>query len=633
MSLVGFRMAISLTPREGGAEVVYSDNETEVDLLGFEDQVDDLCDVVTDAQMLPVTVGVLGDWGSGKTSLMKMAERRLRADGVIVVPFSPWRIESYDDVKSALLDTVIEEVAGGVAAAGDESIAAKALASVNRLRKRVRWLRVAGLAAKHVITLTAPSLDELDGLLNDDTPVAGAPGTERLARDFHDEFCGLVEDLEQQVVVLIDDLDRCLPEQVLDVLHAIRLFLAVPGTAFVLAADERVVRDAVRIRYPQATAGETDLPQEYLEKILQVPLRIPPLGSAEVESYLNLLVAQQHLAAADFELLQSKAADLRVTGVGTVSMNLGIAREYVSAGLPAGAEADFELISRIAKLLATGLKGNPRQVKRFLNGLELRRRAVRRRQLEDSIDDAVLAKLAVLEYAQLRRFRTLHEWQAAADGRPPQLAFAESILRGDDAGAGPLSAKDTSTATKPDPAVSEWTEGPWLRQWLAIDPPLTGVDLGPYFVLARDALHGTAIQARRLPQRLQGLLDRLASSSREQRDAAVTTATALDSGDLGVLVDAAIERLPLEAESMDLGLALVTLAEQQPRHVGSVLKAVAELPYGAVALGAPLQIVNRLRAVAPDDVARLLNGWEVQDAEPRLSRSAGQARRMMAGGN
>jgi predicted KAP-like P-loop ATPase len=66
--------------------------------------------------------------------------------------------------------------------------------------------------------------------------------------------------------VLVDELDRCHQEQVLDTLQAIRLFLSLPGTAFVLATDERVVRDAVRIRYAQAAmASETELPQEYLE--------------------------------------------------------------------------------------------------------------------------------------------------------------------------------------------------------------------------------------------------------------------------------------------------------------------------------------------------------------------------------
>ena len=52
---------------------MYSDNETDVDLLGFEDQVHNLVRLVTDPAVLPVTAGVLADWGAGKSSLLKMA--------------------------------------------------------------------------------------------------------------------------------------------------------------------------------------------------------------------------------------------------------------------------------------------------------------------------------------------------------------------------------------------------------------------------------------------------------------------------------------------------------------------------------------------------------------------------------
>src|SRR5665647_2672601 len=336
--------------------MMYSDNETSEDLLGFEDQVEDLLAIVTETSMLPVTIGVLGDWGCGKSSLLKMAKVRLLRAGALVVEFSPWRIETYDDAKTAMLTAVVDSIADQLPA-GDESPKgvshrARALEAIDKLRKRVRWMRVVGLAAKHVVTLTAPSLDDLDGLLREDKdePVAT---TESVSRDFRAEFEELVRAADfPVVVVLVDDLDRCMPEQVLDVLQAIRLFLAVEGTAFVLATDERVVRDAVRLRYPQAAStSETDLPREYLEKIVQVPLRIPPLGAAETESYLNLLVAQRFLTDDQTSLCRAKAGQIRAQGALAVSMNLGLAREAAGA-LPAEAEREFELMGRIARLLA-----------------------------------------------------------------------------------------------------------------------------------------------------------------------------------------------------------------------------------------------------------------------------------------
>jgi len=87
---------------------MWSDNETTIDLLGFDYLVDSLEIILTQPYLLPVTVGVLGDWGSGKSSLVYMAEERLKASGeYITVLFSPWQYQGYEDVKSALMGAVL----------------------------------------------------------------------------------------------------------------------------------------------------------------------------------------------------------------------------------------------------------------------------------------------------------------------------------------------------------------------------------------------------------------------------------------------------------------------------------------------------------------------------------------------
>ena len=90
---------------------MYSDNETSEDLLGFEDQVEDLLAIVTDTSMLPVTIGVLGDWGCGKSSLLKMAKVRLLHAGALVHEFSPWLTETSDDAKTARPTAVVYRTA------------------------------------------------------------------------------------------------------------------------------------------------------------------------------------------------------------------------------------------------------------------------------------------------------------------------------------------------------------------------------------------------------------------------------------------------------------------------------------------------------------------------------------------
>ena len=97
----------------------------------------------------------------------------------------------------------------------------------------------------------------------------------------------------KQLIVLIDDLDRCLPDTAIETLEAIRLFVFTARTAFVVAADEAMIEYAVRKHFPDLpdSTGPRDYARNYLEKLIQVPFRIPALGEAETRIYVTLLLA------------------------------------------------------------------------------------------------------------------------------------------------------------------------------------------------------------------------------------------------------------------------------------------------------------------------------------------------------
>src|SRR5205814_6420369 len=112
------------------------------------------------------------------------------------------------------------------------------------------------VAAKASLTLQLPSVDDLTKLIN----TGGSDGEEARGLDeFRAEFKKLMgsKQLEhvKRVVVLVDDLDRCLYETVVGTLETIRLFLAVPRMSFVIAADDKKVADALRARFPAAPNG------------------------------------------------------------------------------------------------------------------------------------------------------------------------------------------------------------------------------------------------------------------------------------------------------------------------------------------------------------------------------------------
>jgi predicted KAP-like P-loop ATPase len=241
---------------------MWSDNESDLDLLGYSHLIKAITSVIADESLLPATIGVFGDWGSGKSSLMKMVELDLRENkDVLVLSFNGWLFEGYEDAKTALMGTILDELAGR------RTLTDKATALLGKLLKRINWLRLLGLAAKGGVALATGGLaaHSLAGgaaaaatafdpeaaakLLNEDA----AQDLRRGIREFRADFEKLLAELDiKALVVMIDDLDRCMPDTIIETLEAIKLFLFVPRSAFVIGADERLVKYAV----PRTSARE-----------------------------------------------------------------------------------------------------------------------------------------------------------------------------------------------------------------------------------------------------------------------------------------------------------------------------------------------------------------------------------------
>ena len=90
---------------------MWSDNEAELDLLGFQHLTGAVCSIIRNDSLLPATIGVFGDWGSGKSSLLQMVRTDLIGDkDTLVLSFNGWLFEGYEDAKSALMGTIIDEI-------------------------------------------------------------------------------------------------------------------------------------------------------------------------------------------------------------------------------------------------------------------------------------------------------------------------------------------------------------------------------------------------------------------------------------------------------------------------------------------------------------------------------------------
>ncbi|MGH8192992.1 MAG: KAP family P-loop NTPase fold protein [Woeseiaceae bacterium] len=128
---------------------MWSDNETDFDLLDVRHLVAAVTTTVTDQRLLPATLGVYGAWGSGKSSVILMARAELQRDeSILCVTFNGWQFEGYEDAKAALMGSVLDAILVR------QSLAPKALELGKKLLKRVDWFRLLGWAGKSVITLT-----------------------------------------------------------------------------------------------------------------------------------------------------------------------------------------------------------------------------------------------------------------------------------------------------------------------------------------------------------------------------------------------------------------------------------------------------------------------------------------------
>jgi len=472
---------------------LWPDNPTADDLLGFADIVDPVEDALMRERLDPVALGVFGDWGSGKSTILEILRARLRGRRKVVVVYTrPWEYDPNIDPKATLIAEVLSAVRAEVAK--DEGRMTQLADRFKGLVSRVQWSKAVTLVANSAVTLSIPKVSDIVGLF-------GEPGDDGLSdptlQGFRNEFDELMGELEEidRVVVLVDDLDRCLPDTVVAALEAIKLFLAVRKMGFVIAADRRLVTLAIATRYGQSAQGAV-MAREYLEKIVQIPISVPALGLADTEAYLAMMLLERHLDPSAMRTLSEHCDTRRRAGEARTL-------EDLPEGLvPSGAAGELQLAGVLAPVLFRRMAGNPRRLKRFLNAYWLRSSIAARRTA--ALQPAALAKLLVLEELEPDAFSQLLAW--LGDGElPKKLAELEDPKRGDEGVA----------------VIQEWAQTP---------PALAGEDLGPYLRLAA-SLRSLAAPGSGLRIELRDLLQELRADAQTTRKSARKRMMALGAED------------------------------------------------------------------------------------------------------
>lgn len=532
---------------------MWADNETEIDFLNFTSVADTVAEIVVQADNRPVSIGVSGAWGVGKSSMIKLIRRSLAkrdADPAryLFVEFNAWLYQGYDDVRAALLEIIANAL---------KIEAEKRKTGVDKateLLSRVDWLRVGrltvGTAASLALGLpptglfgemfryakelaagkpdehTLESLDTAVGKTIDESKQIIRPKPESSPpKEIHairECFEQTLQALNVTLVVLIDDLDRCLPETTISTLEAIRLFLFLKNTAFVIAADNEMIKHAVRKHFDGVDDKHVT---NYFDKLIQVPIRVPPLGTQEVRAYMMLLFVEASLLSNELKdrirtnVCSQLAASWQGKRVDRAFM------QTLQIGYPGELISRFDAADRLAPIMTTAsqIEGNPRLIKRFLNALSIRVSVANAHGI--TVDEAVLAKLLLFErcgnpdlYALIAKAVTQSE-----HGKPRILDPFEA------------SAKNGGNFTLP----KEWDD-PFIREWLTIPPLLADLDLRGALYVSRDHV-ALITPADRLSSEAADLLTALLDHPEMAASLSTRIAT-LQRQELTVILDRLLER-------------------------------------------------------------------------------------------
>ena len=635
--------------------MIVADNETPVDLLYYEAVARTVVRLVSEKSDEPLSVGIHGDWGAGKSSVLMMVQEAFADDDrVLCARFNGWLFQGFEDAKAVLIETIVEELRRK--RSGSQKVAEQA----KRVLKRVDWMKLARKAGAYGLTLATgiPHPETIKSLgaaarsligkaAEDMSPEAVAALVEssgeflrEVAEDsapeqmhaFRKEFAKLLKDAEiDRLIVLVDDLDRCLPDTAIETLEAIRLFLFVPRAAFVIAADEGMIEYAVRQHFPDlpVATGPATYARNYLEKLIQVPFRLPSLGYAETRIYVTLLLVLNACGeeSDDFQKLTGLAREvLRRPWKGP-----GLDRKAVVetlGGVPAEVERAMELAGRIAPVLADGARGNPRQIKRFINTMMLRLAIAEERGFRDELNISVLAKIMLAERFAPELYDAIARGSANT-GASEDLAALEAAVAAPPAGLETKSADGKDETPLAQFSLPDWPNLEWAKQWAAIDPPLAENDLRPYVFVTRDrrSVFGAVTSLGELDE----LIAKLQGSPLQVKQAAAEIAR-LQSLEAEQVFDALRAKVR-DAEDLAQEPAgvkgLAEMARQHPFLQRPLLSFIQDLPVSKLG---PWVVSGWASAFSEAEVASAfattLKSWTEQDDNRQLKAAASAAMKL-----
>lgn len=249
------------------------------DMLGYKNYANVLSEIIEDPTLeTPLTIGVFGDWGTGKTSLLKLVKNNLEKEhnNIHCVWFDAWKYDRKESLWNALLNTIFVHMIENSQNEGFK----KGLAEIS--------LKLTAYMVSKTLEIGTAGVVNLREIYDEVKEVAKVKNDNlRFINDFETTYSDVVRRFtggSGKLVIFIDDLDRCLPENAIEVLEAIKFFIGQSNCIFFIALNKPAIEQAISHRYK-------DIPEmsgvEYLEKIINLPFTIPTPTRSQTHSFID----------------------------------------------------------------------------------------------------------------------------------------------------------------------------------------------------------------------------------------------------------------------------------------------------------------------------------------------------------
>ena len=597
---------------------MWKDSESNIDYIDFEYIAELVNEIVIDDSLLPASIGVYGDWGSGKSSIMSISQEELckKDNAALIINFNAWLFEDYGDAKNTVINCILDQIEERIK--NKETLKDK----FKHLRKSISVFELSTALMKNsssIISLILNPLnfigvventskgivESIEGIKNRYEAIVSHESLRNDVANFRNDFGKLIEDSDiSRVVIYVDEMDRCLPDTILEIFEAMRLFLYTGKVAFVFGADERQIAYAIRQKYSDSifeTEHKINIGKEYLEKIIQYPIRIPTMTVPETEMYLTFLFCSKFLSKEDFQSLKNDCINQFRANTSRFELPDKVAEFTNSNDI-----SNFYSLSRkISYLLNSGLNGNPRQFKRFLNEFEMRKKVAKLKKIE--IDEKVLVKMMMLQYVKPNIFADFIELYGKGN-----LNMCLSLYKTDDEEhEGQVSKKESKTKNNKSNFEKKWDDE-WFERWMKEEPSIKEENLEPYFYLSRGTNdvfnYSSNIKlsepARKIIDAYMGENDILITRARSD----IKNISILE---CNLIIDELYNAFITESAKKNINVikGLAEIASNKRECFGTVLSKLKLIPADSINI-AMIVYIDGLKTINKDEINKLISTWE-----------------------